>query len=263
MNYKEDLNNRFTVACNRIIEAGLVENKSRLAESIGIANNKLSEILSNRMKAGVIEIQKLCNTYCVSFDYLFNDEGDVFLQKKETPITLELEKPQNRDKKPQRVTPITRNETLIVPIPSKAFDKRLERQDVPLYDFDAVAGLTPVFNGQSTPVDYISIPNMPKVDGAVPICGDSMYPLLKSGDIVMYKIVSDLTNIIWGEMYLISMYYGEDDYISVKYIKRVDDDPSKVLLVSYNTHHSPKEVPIESIRALGLIKATVRFNTMG
>lgn len=45
---------------------------------------------------------------------------------------------------------------------------------------------------------------IPKCDGGLRIVGDSMYPLLKSGDIVFYKQVHDIMHsIIWGEMYLI------------------------------------------------------------
>ena len=46
---------------------------------------------------------------------------------------------------------------------------------------------------------------MLKCDGAIHIVGDSMYPLLKAGDIVFYKEMSiDLQYIFYGEMYLLS-----------------------------------------------------------
>lgn len=142
------------------------------------------------------------------------------------------------------------------------FDRSLETQNIPLYDFDAVAGLSPVFTGQSSPIDYIRIPNLSRVDGAVPICGDSMYPLLKSGDIVLFRVLSDLSDIMWGEMYLISFVYNDDEYVAVKYINKIEDDPSNILLMSHNRYHASKEIRISSIRALALVKASIRFNTM-
>ena len=36
------------------------------------------------------------------------------------------------------------------------------------------------------------------------IVGDSMYPLLKSGDIVLYKQLKDIGDIFWGDMYPVS-----------------------------------------------------------
>lgn len=148
-------------------------------------------------------------------------------------------------------------------LPGLAGECRLPQQQVPLYDFEAVAGLVPIFTNQNTPIDYISIPDLPRCDGAVYVRGDSMYPLLKAGDIVMYKQIQDYYNIIWGEMYLISFNYEGEEYITVKFIKKVEDRPDTVLLVSHNPHHAPKEIPVTAIRALAMVKASIRFNTMG
>lgn len=149
------------------------------------------------------------------------------------------------------------------PASGRSDGRRLQRQEVPLYDFEAVAGLVPIFTNRNAPIDYISIPDLPRCDGAVYVRGDSMYPLLKSGDIVMYKQIQDYYNIIWGEMYLISFSYEGEEYITVKFIKKVEEHPDRVLLVSHNPHHAPKEIPVAAIRALALIKASIRFNTMG
>lgn len=153
--------------------------------------------------------------------------------------------------------------TVVRPIRTRTSDIRMERQQVPLYDFEATAGLTPIFTNQNTPIDYLSIPDLPRCDGAVYVRGDSMYPLLKAGDIVMYKQIQDFYNIIWGEMYLISFSYEGEEYITVKFVKKIEGRPDYVLLVSHNPHHAPKEIPIKSIRALAMVKASVRFNTMG
>ena len=142
-------------------------------------------------------------------------------------------------------------------------ENTLQKQQVPLYDFEAVAGLVPIFTNQNHPIDYISIPDLPRCDGAVYVRGDSMYPLLKAGDIVMYKQIQDYYNIIWGEMYLISFNYEGEEFITVKFLKKVEGQPDRVLLVSHNPHHAPKEIPISAIRALALVKASIRFNTMG
>lgn len=77
----------------------------------------------------------------------------------------------------------------------------------------------------------------------------------------MYKKVST-DNILWGEMYLLAFTLDGDDYIAIKYIRRAAD-PNVVTLVSQNPDYSPQDIPLNSIRALGLVKASVRFNTMG
>lgn len=144
-------------------------------------------------------------------------------------------------------------------------DRNHENQIIPLYNLEATAGLVDLFQnqGDQTPIDTIRIPNLPKCDGAVFVTGDSMYPLLKSGDIVAYKQIYDFgTEIFWGEMYLISVEVAGEEFVSVKYIQKSDKGEKYVKLVSQNQHHQPKDVPLEKVRALALIKASIRINSM-
>ena len=142
-------------------------------------------------------------------------------------------------------------------------DSSLPMQSVPLYSIEGSAGLVPLFTDQAqfTPVNYIHIPNLPKCDGAIYVVGDSMYPLLKSGDIVLYKQLHDLRDIFWGDMYLLSMDIDGEEYITVKYIQKSDRE-DYVKLVSQNPHHADKEVSISRIRAIALVKASIRINSL-
>lgn len=143
-------------------------------------------------------------------------------------------------------------------------DNAIENQHIPLYDIEAVAGLVPLFQDSKAqqPIDHISIPHLPKCDGAVYVTGDSMYPLLKSGDIVLYKEIHDIKNeIFWGEMYLLSIDMSEEEYITVKYIQKAEKE-GFVRLVSQNKHHQDKDVELSKIKALALIKASIRINAM-
>lgn len=144
-------------------------------------------------------------------------------------------------------------------------DRELDLQRVPLYELEATAGLVGLFLDASSqiPVSYLSIPNLPRCDGAVYVRGDSMYPLLKSGDIVLYKQIADFNYLVWGEMYLMSYNIEGEEYIAVKFINKIEGDREHILLVSHNPHHAPAEIPISSIRALAMIKASVRYNTIG
>lgn len=141
-------------------------------------------------------------------------------------------------------------------------ERLIEDQDVFLYDIYAAANLKTLFlNKDQNILGKISIPNIPACDGAVYINGDSMYPLLKSGDIIAYKEIRSLENILYGEMYLISFDMDGDEFLTVKYINKSDVDGC-IKLVSYNSHHDPKDIPLKSINALGLVKLSIRKNTM-
>ena len=88
-----------------------------------------------------------------------------------------------------------------------------------------------------------------------------MYPLLKSGDIVIFKEVGDTNYMSYGEMYLVDYCLNNDDYLVIKYVQRSEIE-GHIKLVSYNTHHEPLDIPTASIRAIAIIKASVRLNTL-
>lgn len=142
-------------------------------------------------------------------------------------------------------------------------DRSLPMQSVPLYSIEGTAGLVPLFNDQESnkPINYIHIPNLPKCDGAIYIVGDSMYPLLKSGDIVLYKQLQDLNNIFWGDMYLLSIDLDGEEYITVKYIQKSERE-GYVKLVSQNPHHADKDIEMSRIRAIAIVKASIRMNSI-
>lgn len=142
-------------------------------------------------------------------------------------------------------------------------DNSLPLQSVPLYSIEGTAGLVPLFTDSTRmkPLNYIHIPNLPKCDGAIYVAGDSMYPLLKSGDIVLYKQLGSIDDIFWGDMYLLSLDLDGEEYITVKYIQKAERD-DYVKLVSQNPHHADKEIAKSRIRALALVKASIRMNSI-
>ena len=142
-------------------------------------------------------------------------------------------------------------------------DNSLPLQSVPLYSIEGTAGLVPLFtdSARMKPLNYIHIPNLPKCDGAIYIVGDSMYPLLKSGDIVLYKQLGSIDDIFWGDMYLLSIDLDGEEYVTVKYIQK-SDRTGYVKLVSQNPHHADKEIEVDRIRAIALVKASIRMNSI-
>jgi len=55
-------------------------------------------------------------------------------------------------------------------------DVMQKNQMIPLFNIEAAAGLVELFQhvNEKTPIDFLSIPNLPKCDGAVFVTGDSM-----------------------------------------------------------------------------------------
>ena len=142
-------------------------------------------------------------------------------------------------------------------------DRKLDVQDIPLYDLSATAGLMAIFNDNHiNPEDYLRVPNLPPVDGAIYVRGESMTPLLKSGDIIIYKRLElTLDSILWGQIYLLSFDAGGDTFTVVKYVQK-SDRPDYIRLVSQNERFQPKDIPLESIHALAIVKASITFHTI-
>ena len=91
---------------------------------------------------------------------------------------------------------------------------------IPIYDITAAANLQTLFTKNSQHLlGEISIPNAPACDGSIYVRGDSMYPLVKSGDLVSFKQLHNIENLISGEMYVVDFEIDGDDFLVVKYVK--------------------------------------------
>lgn len=144
-------------------------------------------------------------------------------------------------------------------------DTNIEDQYIPLYNIEASCGLLELFqtSKHNVPIDFVYAPNIPKCDGSIYATGDSMYPLIKSGDIIGYKEVNDMVNGVFpGEIYLLGLDFDGDEMITIKYVKESSLGKEYYQLVSYNQHHQPKDVHISKIKAMALVKFAFRSLSM-
>jgi phage repressor protein C with HTH and peptisase S24 domain len=219
----------------KLIRKTLGFTQDQLAQRLGVGKTALSMIETGKARLSNRNKNILVQEFNVSPEWLESGEGEMF----------------NAD-----------------PAVVKAFslktDNSLPMQSVPLYSIEGTAGLIPLFEQQQQfePINYINIPNLPKCDGAIYVVGDSMYPLLKSGDIILYKQLNDVRDVFWGDMYLLSIDIDGEEYITVKYVQKSEHE-GYIRLVSQNQHHADKEVEISRIRAIALIKASIRMHTIG
>ena len=122
----------------------------------------------------------------------------------------------------------------------------LDDRSVTLYDISAAANLKTLLEPRPQyALGKIQIPNIPLCDGAVYVSGDSMYPILKAGDIVGFRFIHDFDAVIYGEMYLVSFRRGGDEYLTVKYVNR-SEDPGCTRTTSRWTCRWSKSTPWQS-----------------
>lgn len=258
----------FDVARIRNLLKGSGLNVSSLAENTGIKRSTLYNYLNESTPITVEALLQILN-YC-NFDLneLIDDSKilDNTVTKDAKNVT---DKKSNKNSNILALNPKVQKNVTVVEEPQVVpyllrTDNKKELQIIPIYNMEASAGLVKLLDSpvSQNPIDYISIPNLPNCDGALYVTGDSMYPLLKSGDIVAYKQVQDIENdIFYGEMYILSLDMSGEELVTIKYVQKSDKE-GHIKLVSQNKHHHDKDVKITKIRALALIKASIRYNLM-
>lgn len=234
-------------AINRVIQyidsKGI--NNSSFEKKCGLSNGYLGTQLKRNADLGEGVLNKILdNCLDISPEWLLTGRGEML-------------KSEHENQEPE-VTIIKGNR--------KTRDSIVEIQEIPLYDYEATAGLSGFFNGDKSQnlLDTIRIPNAPVCDGAIFVTGDSMYPLLKSGDIILYKeIPLNMDHIFFGEMYILGFSLdGDEENVVVKYVKKSEKGSKYIQLVSQNPHHAPKDIPFKSVRAMAIVKVNIRMNTM-
>lgn len=223
-------------------------NSLSLSKELGYkSSEKISRLFREKgAKPSYDIIYDISNKFEINTDWLITGRGSM------------LREEQQLEDKPE---PVKSPQIQILHHP-KVSEKKITQQSIPLYDVSVAANLKTVFDNKDQNIlGEISMPDIPRCDGAVYVRGDSMYPLLKSGDIVGYKEIHDFSNVIYGEMYIVAYDIEGDEYVCVKYINRSEQDGC-VKLVSYNPHHDPKDIQVTRITAMALVKFSIRMNTI-
>ena len=244
----------------------------KISKEIDVSNGYFAKTRAKQGNIGSDIIEKIVSYYTdINVEWLITGKGEMLKTKSEENVIKKNDNinDNNFDNKPKVQKMLSNKESSynIISLPSnrKTKDAVYPIQEIPLYDLEATAGLKELFSGgkpATQVLDTIKIPHLPKCDGAISIIGDSMYPLLKSGDMVIYKEVP-LDSIFYGEMYLLAYQIdGWEEYITVKYVQKSELGDDYLKLVSQNQHHQPKDVKKAQITAIAIIKASIRINTM-
>lgn len=214
-------------------------NINEMCRVTGIKQATMSNIVAGRMSKPSYEvIYALIDKTGVDADWLIKGSGEPFVSYGREQMMLHY-----------------------VPKSGERYD---DTPCVKLYDIEAAANLNTLLDLNEQPsMGTIACPGMPRCDGAVHVRGESMYPLLCSGDIVLYKVVEpDVRNIIYGEMYLVSISLSGDEYLAVKYVQRSEAGPDWIKLVSHNPAYDPMDVHIADVRWLAVVKVSIHRHMM-
>lgn len=133
---------------------------------------------------------------------------------------------------------------------------------VPVYAVEASANLDTLMTGDDLDdvIASLYLPDIPRIDGATYIRGDSMYPILHSGDMIGFRnLPVNYGSIFYGEMYLLTLDVDGDSYVTVKYLQPSPRGREYVTLKSANPNHHPKEIHLSTVRKLAQVKVIVHI----
>lgn len=128
----------------------------------------------------------------------------------------------------------------------------------PVYDIDVTAGNLPrsMMFADELITGYINLPDaLSPQCRVVRVSGDSMSPVIRSGDYIAVRELTNFRQIYWGQIYVVLL----DDYRLVKYIRR-HSDPEKLILRSENKRYDDMEVHRSEIRDLMFVQTILHFD---
>lgn len=227
------MDNRFKKSVEYLKKQRRIYNATDLANITGKQKSYISELMTGKRSLSEHFVRDFTSNFPeISMEWLLTGSGDML---KKTLKTFDF----------------------------KAEEGKATRR-IPIYDTFATDVFAAIYCDTPLEIsDYISIPNLSPVDGALYARGDSMSPLISSGDIVIFKVVErNPDNILWGHIYIITYFIEGDEFTVLKYIKR-SSKAGYILLESYNTRFDPQEIPTSSIIGLALVKASITFHTIG
>ena len=138
-------------------------------------------------------------------------------------------------------------------------DGNMTASGTPVYDVDATAGVasgrTELFANENI-IGWVNLPNMSPNCRIVRVSGDSMSPVINDGDFIAVREVSNLSQIYWGQIYLVQL----DDFRVVKYVRR-HNDPNMVVLRSENPNYDDMDVLRADIHEMLLVQHILHLNT--
>ena len=138
-----------------------------------------------------------------------------------------------------------------------------EREEFPegairYYDMDASAGPIEMFDpGKGVKFKKIIIPGYGDCDFALNVWGDSMYPVMRNGEIIICKEWKE-SFIEFGYIYLI---ITNENHRMIKYIQPGIDD-SKIACVSENSFYKSFEIEKKDILKLYVVKGHINRRTI-
>ncbi len=209
---------RFIFAISLLIERNYARSFKEVAEKSGFKSQDFTDIKSGKKDLKRIFLDSVCEGYPINNKYVLTGEGEMLLSDK----------------------------------------SESNQKTIKYYDVDASASPIEMFDpGNGTRYKDVVIPGFGDCDIALNVWGDSMEPILNSGEIILCKEWTE-NFIEFGKIYLV---ITKNNNRMIKYIQPSENE-SKVMCESANNFYKPFAVNKADILKLFLIKGHVERNSI-
>lgn len=131
------------------------------------------------------------------------------------------------------------------------------RSGVPYYDIDISASLTESFlDIAEAPEFYVDFKPFNDCSAYLPVFGDSMYPMISSGEIVALKKVDNPEYIQYGEAHLVITNAESNNMRTLKIIRKHQND-EMIILKPENPNFDELVIPRSTILSLYIVKGKI------
>ncbi len=228
-NFSDNIvNQRFRKVFEELEKKNLIKGKSDIAKQLGTYNHVINSILKGDRNITVDQLHKLFETYSVDANFMFGFNDAMFMGNFSSDSA----------------------------VPTRSMDDRFfgGRMNITLVPNRAMAGyaLEHHDEGFLSELPKFSIPNLEGNLIAFEINGDSMYPTITNGDIVVCEPLERGDPMRDNNVYVVVT-----DVVVAKRIQQIKDENtiSQVRLISDNSAvYKPYEVDLEDIRQILKVK---------
>ena len=228
-NFSDNIvNQRFRKVFEELEKKNLIKGKSDIAKQLGTYNHVINSILKGDRNITVDQLHKLFETYSVDANFMFGFNDAMFMGNFSSDSA----------------------------VPTRSMGDRFfsGRMNITLVPNRAMAGyaLEHHDEGFLSELPKFSIPNLEGNLIAFEINGDSMYPTITNGDIVVCEPLERGDPMRDNNVYVVVT-----DVVVAKRIQQIKDENtiSQVRLISDNSAvYKPYEVDLEDIRQILKVK---------
>lgn len=137
-------------------------------------------------------------------------------------------------------------------------EKITHKIGTPVYDVDATCADGSSLFAEERISGYIDLPAINKNAIIFTACGDSMKPIINSGDKIAVREIKDWNYLYYGQIYFIIT----EEYRMIKYVRKHPTNSELIIFRSENENYDDMELPKNQIKQLFVVENIISIQNL-